>query len=472
MASNAPSQVHGESARTLALTDFIEFTSRPLPLGRLLDEAPARIAAILQADVCSIYLREGSGKTLVMRGNVGFKKTALGRVELTVGEGITGKAVATAKPVTVADARKSASYKHIDDLGEEAFPVFLAAPILGRGGVLGAVVTQRKAIAFTPADVDLALAVGAIIAAGVRTAELLDERRERPTRKAGGGTRRVTLTGLPLVTGRAIGAAAALRRPAARPSVRPPGEGVTPEDAQRAECTRLAGAFEEAERGLSQLHARSAELKLGKKAAFLWTFDQILSDQRFRERALELVEGGAQVGPALATVAREVARTATAFSRDAFMEDRARDIEDLCDAISMLAAADKRAELPQRAVLLGDSLTVFDLLVSARCHPGGIALSPRAVGARTQALVDLLGVPVLAGVDGLFRWASDGDIVLVDADHGFLHVNPSKSEVAQMREYKRRHEAAVDKSNANTNATTQGSEHAAGPTKDDIDDQA
>ena len=44
----------------------------------------------------------------------------------------------------------------------------------------------------------------------------------------------------------------------------------------------------------------------------------------------------------------------------------------------MLAKADRRATLPSKAVLVGDSLTVFDLLVSARSQPVAVALSERA----------------------------------------------------------------------------------------------
>jgi phosphotransferase system enzyme I (PtsP) len=52
----------------------------------------------------------------------------------------------------------------------------------------------------------------------------------------------------------------------------------------------------------------------------------------------------------------------------------------------------------------------------------------------------LLDVPAIVGVEGLFKWASDGDVALVDADHGLLVINPSKSEVASLREYKRAQE--------------------------------
>ena len=46
-------------------------------------------------------------------------------------------------------------------------------------------------------------------------------------------------------------------------------------------------------------------------------------------------------------------------------------------------------------------------------------------------------VPAIVGVEGLFKWASDGDVAVLDADHGLLVINPSRSEVAALREYKR-----------------------------------
>jgi phosphotransferase system enzyme I (PtsP) len=178
-------------------------------------------------------------------------------------------------------------------------------------------------------------------------------------------------------------------------------------------------------------------MRVGQDASFLSTYVEILGDARFRERATELVHEGGGVAQALSRVAREVTRTAASITRDAFLEERARDIEDLCDALTMLAATDKRAELPTKSILVGDGLTVFDVLISARAHPVGAALTERATGPRTRTLLRLLDVPSIVGVAGLFRWASDGDVALLDADHGLLVINPTKSEIAAVREYKR-----------------------------------
>lgn len=418
-----------------AVLDFVAFAAKPMPLVTLLDEAPRRIARILEADVCSLYLCEGQGHELVMRGNVGFAPSAIGQVRLAVGEGMTGEAVEYLRPVTSNFAPEDSAYKHFEDLEEERYPVFLAMPIQAKAGPLGALVVQRERLAFEERDIELVATLGAVIAAGIRHAELIDARRERPlARKAGGGTRKVTLTGRPFVGGRALGAVAALRRPAARPN-EPRGSNDVRDDRRL-----LRSAFDVADKAIRALADRARAIRLGNEAAFLSTYVEILGDMRFRERADELVAGGSGIPNALGRVAREVTRTAASITRDAFLEERARDVEDLCDALVMLAAADKRAELPTKAILIGDGISVFDLLISARTHPVGVALTDRGSGPRTRALLRLLNVPAIVGVEGLFKWAEGGDVALVDADHGLLVINPSKGEIAALREYKRAQE--------------------------------
>jgi phosphotransferase system enzyme I (PtsP) len=436
MSDESKPKIHVRGNKRLdGVLDFVAFAAKPMPLVTLLDEAPRRIASIFEADVCSLYLVEGDGHELVMRGNVGFASSAIGQIRLHIGEGMTGEAVEYLRPVTSGHAPEDSAYKQFDLLHEDRYPVFLAIPVRGKTGPLGALVIQRARIEFDERDIELLAALGAIIAAGIRHAEIIDARREKPiSRKAGGGTRKVTLTGRPFVGGRAIGAIAALRRPAARPSE-------TREEADvREDRKLLRGAFDVADKAIRALADSAKAMRLGSEAAFLSTYVEILGDGRFRERADELVADGAGIPNALSRVAREVTRTAAQITRDAFLEERARDVEDLCDALVMLAASDKRAELPTKAILVGDALSVFDLLISARAHPVGVALTDRGGGPRTRTLLRLFDVPAIVGVEGLFRWASDGDVALVDADHGLLVINPSKGEIAALREYKRAQE--------------------------------
>ena len=79
-------------ARLDQLLDFVSFVSKSIPLSVLLDEAPKRIATIVCADVVSLFLLEGSGDALVLRGNVGYPVNVRGTVRLSVGGGLTGAA--------------------------------------------------------------------------------------------------------------------------------------------------------------------------------------------------------------------------------------------------------------------------------------------------------------------------------------------------------------------------------------------
>lgn len=427
------SPLHGEGLRAERVLELMRFVGKAMPLSTLLDEAPKRIAAILEADVASIYLLEGDGEGLVMRGNVGFTQAnCVGRIRLRVGEGLTGLSVETMQPVAAVRAPRQPGFRGFPQLDEDLFPAFISVPILGSAKAIGALVLQRRGERpFSPTEVSLALALTAPISSALRHAQVLDELREKGRRRAGTGTRKVTLPGVPVVAGRAMGALAALRRPAlAAPG---PRENVTP--ATRIKRLRLA--FDHTQRALYALAERAAEAGLSAETKFLGSYQLMVADARLRQRARELIRKGASTGEALGEVAREVARNATRVAGDPFLAERAEDVEDLCNAVLMLASPDPQAELPSHCVLLGDQITVFDLLISMRAKPVGVVVTDVAKSTRLHPLLELMGVPSIVDVAGVFRWANPGDVVVVDADHGFLVINPSRAEVAALRASRR-----------------------------------
>jgi phosphotransferase system, enzyme I, PtsP len=421
-----PAPATEPGGRLAKVLDYVGFVTRTRALGVVLDDAPRKLAACVDADVASLYLLEGDGRALVMRGNVGFPRRARGQVRLTVGEGITGKAVELGQPIAAAHAPSHPYYREFPELHEERYPVLLAMPILGPTGPLGAVVVQRaEGRPFDDDEVSLLAALATPISSAIRLARLLDDLREKPSRTAGGGTRKVTLPGVPIVPGRALGAVAALRRPSTSPQ--------TPGGADDAD--RFEQAIEEARRGLRALGDLASRLE--DKGAFLQSYLVMLDDQRLRQRTLEQVQSGTSLAAALGLVAREAVRVATE-SADDFRIERARDLAELCDALLMLASPDSRAALPSRAVVVADQLSIYDLLVTVRAQPVGFALAEPSPRERSRALLDLMGVPAIADVQGAFRWVAPGDIALVDADHGFLVLNPTRSDIATFRADKKR----------------------------------
>lgn len=445
-----PPASRGES-RLDPVLEFVSFVAKSIPLSVFLDEAPRRISTIVQADVVSLFLLEGSGDALVLRGNVGYPVNVRGTVRMSVGEGLTGAAVAARRPIAAIHAPGDKRWLAFPDIDEGRFPVFLAVPILGHDRVLGAIVAQRSGTrAFKPSDVRLLVALTAPIASAIRHAEVLRELREKKLRRTGGGTRKITLPGVPALHGRSLGAVAALRRPATTP----------PRKSSQDDAKNLRSAWNAVEKGLSGLFTRAQRSGLLREAGFLSSYVLMAGDERMRERAFELIAQGQGVAEALGTIAREAVRAANGIVGDPFLQERARDIEDLCDALVMLASPDARAELPSKAVLIGDKLTVFDLLVSAKANPVGVALSERVPDPRTNVLLKLLGVPAITHVDGLFQWASPGDVALLDADHGFLMINPSRAEMAMLRAERKKIRALsedVTEAEQNENLTPESS---------------
>ncbi len=423
-------RVHAEGqARLDRVLDYVTFVASPLPLMQLLDEAPKRIAEIVSADVALLFLLEGDKDELVLRGSIGFPLGVRGTIRLNAGEGLTGLAVESRRPVSVVRASRHERFVTYPELREDRFPVLLALPILCASRTLGALVLLRAGTqAFSANDVNLALSLTAPLATSIRQVQLFADEAKKPVaRKTGGGTRKVTLPGVPVVPGLALGAVAALRRPS-----------ISSQKKRDAEDKRsLRMAFEVVEKALSALVARAASMGLAKEAGFLSNYLLMAGDERLRERAFELLAQGHGIAESLGMVAREAVRTANGIVGDRFMQERARDMEDLCNALLMLASPDARAELPSKAILVGDELSVFDLLITVKSHPVGVALTEREQGPRTRVLLQLLSLPSIVDCQGLFRWVEPGEVVLLDADHGFLVINPSRADVAAVRAKRR-----------------------------------
>jgi len=172
-------------------------------------------------------------------------------------------------------------------------------------------------------------------------------------------------------------------------------------------------------------YARGGQRK-GVALAALETDRVILADGRLRERVLDMAASKGLAG-AFAQAAREATRAAR-ITEDPTLSERAQEMSELCDALRLLALPPDAVELPKGAVWLADAVTVFDLVLATRAAPSAVVLASAHTGARTRALVELLDVPCVAEVAGVYNWATAGDVVLVDADHGLVRVNPTRKE--------------------------------------------
>jgi len=157
-----------ERFELMSLDEITRLVSSEIPLGKVLDEIAGKIASRMRVEVCSIYLNRGG--QLVLSATHGLAKEAVGKVRLAIGEGITGAAAKSGKPVAVPDAAADPRYRHFAVAREEKYKAMLSHPIVeDNGRVIGVINIQTvRARSFTPAELSYLSVVAGLIRASLR----------------------------------------------------------------------------------------------------------------------------------------------------------------------------------------------------------------------------------------------------------------------------------------------------------------
>ena len=204
--------------------------SRSHDLEETLANVTDLVSKRLDADVCSIYTVDPEARKLSLSSTMGLVSSAVGQVELPMGEGLVGLTAARGEPIAIEHARSHPSYRYFEATGEERFESLLAAPLLVQGVVIGVIVIQTiEPRRFDEPDVELLQTCASLLAPVVINAQLLalmanpaDERgsvvariaesglllgRREPTerRRTPRAEKNVTLQGLATARGVAIG---------------------------------------------------------------------------------------------------------------------------------------------------------------------------------------------------------------------------------------------------------------------------
>jgi phosphotransferase system enzyme I (PtsP) len=436
-------------ARLDAMLDLAEEASRPAPLGEVLASLCERITKMLAVDVCSIYLREideGGRRIngdLVLRATCGYPQEAVGKVRMRVGEGLTGFAVECLRPVSVARATSDARNKPFAGIDEERFPSLCAVPLVDGGRAVGALVVQRRQPrAFGQREVVLIASLASPVLFALERARMR-EREHDITAPAHEGSRvhEMALHGEGVVPGRALGTIV-VRRHAVHVEKRGAGKKLAPSPIAIAdERARLGRALVEAADEIAALFSwalknapageGSADAARAHMQSLISPARFVLDDARLRERMIDHVEAGATAETAVERVTREYVRVLSGMG-DGVLTERALETEALCLRVLGKLSAPSSA-LPPGSLLAAARLTVCDAIELAAAHGVGAALSGPRQASPGLAVAAALGLPVVAGVRQLFRWAADGDRALLDGDSGLIVVNPSRMDVAAHR---------------------------------------
>lgn len=427
-----------------------------------IQEALQRIVEVIakrtNSDVCSVYLLEPRVQRLTLRATAGLERSAVGKVAMSVGEGLTGMVIEKLDPVMVIDAMSHPRYKFFPETGEERYHSFLGVPVLERGTPLGVLVVQTlRRRKFSASEVRLLRAIAAQVAGVLVQARLLDDLRKEQERSESRGRMLAAmkrlhdfenrieagevppkrkrhegrLNGLPAAPGFGRGRAHLLQ-PAVSFDLL---VDANTEDVA-AERLRFQHAVAESVRELETLKARLARRLPEFDAGIIDAHSMMLEDRGFTGKVEGHIKSGVTAETALKRVVEEYLERFAAM-RDEYLSERASDVKDVGLRVlrNLLGIEEPEVVLERDSVLVAEDITLSDLGLIDHEHLNGIVLMTGGVTSHASILAKSFEIPTVVGAQpSSGEEVHEGDQVLVDGNSGVVFVNPSPEVV---REYDR-----------------------------------
>ncbi len=387
-----------------------------------LDRITELIAEEMRTEVCSIYLFRDE-ETLELCATEGLNRDAVHETRMRLGEGLVGRVARTGKVINTADAPGTRGFRYMPETGEEAYCAFLGVPIQRLGEMLGVLVVQsRDARVFSEDEIYAVEVVAMVIAEMAELGAFVGEGAAMSARHQ----QAVLFRGTCAQEGAAQGHVW-LHEP--RVVIANP----IAEDPQR-ERERLHAAIDELRVGVDKM-LDSAATGDTEQREVLQAYRMFANSKGWLRRMEEDIGRGLS---AEAAVEKEQSATRTRMSQvtDTYLRDRLHDLDDLSNRLLRILTGQGRetgAEMPDDPILIARNIGPGELLDYDR-RLKAIVLEEGAVGSHATIVARALAIPLIIHADRITTEALNGDHILVDADHGVVHLRPDDSVVTAFRD--------------------------------------
>ncbi|MBL8014376.1 MAG: GAF and ANTAR domain-containing protein [Candidatus Omnitrophica bacterium] len=155
------------------LRKIVDITAEDLDLSLILNDVVKIMTEFSSADSVFIYLFDEQKEHLILMASKTPHKQELGKINLGIGEGITGWVAQENKPVAIGKrAYQDTRFKNFDVLPEDKYEAFLSVPIIYKGKAIGVINIQHK----KPHDYQESF-VGAITSIGKQVGGVIEHAR-------------------------------------------------------------------------------------------------------------------------------------------------------------------------------------------------------------------------------------------------------------------------------------------------------
>ena len=434
--------LHSLGLRTLEDISSIILHSHDLQ--ETLDNIVTIVAKRMGSEVCSIYLLEDDGETLVLKATKGLSKSAVGTVTMKTSEGLSGLVVQTRGMVVTDNAPGHPRYKYFKHSKEERYLSFLGLPLFERKTPIGVIVIQTVAARiFTDDEISVLRTITFQISSIVLNAKLLDSIQTKEQERAyyeqelarlkihrpgdgghSGNEKTVvsrSLAGTAVSPGFSHGKLYILDRFSDKVIK------VAKVGSIEEELHKFRIALEKVTIQTIYMEKRVSELLSEDDAAIFHTHLMILEDRGFVNKVNDLIEQGVGATRAVHEVVHGYIEVFSGME-DPYLRERSADMEDIGRRIIDVLEGNENngVNLKEKRVIIAEDIFPSDMAMLDHDKILGIATEKGNIYSHAAIMAKSLGIPAVVGVKGLLHAANIKDQVIVDGTSGHIYLNPEK----------------------------------------------
>ena len=420
-----------------------------------LDNIVTLVAKRMMSDVCSIYLLESDGETLVLKATRGLSKASVNRVTMKVNEGLSGLVIESRTMVMTDNAPSHPRYKYFKEAKEEKFLSFLGLPLFEHKVPIGVIVIQtRSARSFSDDEISALRTITFQISSIIHNARLLDSIQHKEQERAwfemelakirggsenegtttlrSGGKRAITsrtLAGTAVSAGFSHGKVYILNRFSDKVIK------LAKVGSKSDELKKYSFALEKTKIQTIYMGKRVGDTLSEDDAAIFHTHLMILEDRSFSSKINDLIAEGMGATRAVNDVVQYYIQ---AFSdmADPYLRERSADMKDIGRRImDVIEKNDSTViTLKEKRVIVAEEIFPSDLAMLDHDKILGIVTERGNAYSHAAIMAKSLGIPAILGIKGLMAAANVKDEIIVDGTSGNIFLNP---ENAVIKEYAR-----------------------------------
>jgi two-component system nitrate/nitrite sensor histidine kinase NarX len=177
--SQLEQQVTERSRALAAVNSVAEVVNRSVDLQEVLNDALAEVLEVMNFSAGGVYLLDQTSQELHLTAHQGVDEARLASImAIKVGEGFSGQAVATGRPVVIDDLPAGLVLERFGEGGPDLHTV-ASFPLVASGETLGAMfVASRQRRPLSQQDIELLNAIGLQVGVAIENTHLISRQKE------------------------------------------------------------------------------------------------------------------------------------------------------------------------------------------------------------------------------------------------------------------------------------------------------